>query len=144
MRWHRRLPSVIRWDEPDCPCGTPTRWKEHAESGSWLADAIGASEDNIIFGAGDLYVTIYGGRTRMIGTLLGRGLTFEQARAELKGVTLESVAITTCAAAAVRKKIERGELAERDFPLLLHCDDLINHGAQVNIPWDRFEEEYFG
>ena len=76
-----------------------------------LLKHIGASEDNIIFGAGDLYVTIYGGRTRMIGTLLGRGLTFEQARAELKGVTLESVAITTCAAAAVRKKIERGELA---------------------------------
>ena len=22
MRWRRRLPSVIRWDEPDCPCGT--------------------------------------------------------------------------------------------------------------------------
>ena len=109
-----------------------------------LLKHIGTSEDNIIFGAGDLYVTIYGGRTRMIGTLLGRGLTFEQARAELKGVTLESVAITTCAAAAVRKKIERGELAERDFPLLLHCDDLINHGAQVNIPWERFEEEYFG
>ena len=103
---------------------------------------IGASDDNIIFGAGDLYVTIYGGRTRRIGTLLGRGLTFEQARAELQGVTLESVAITTCAAAAVRRGIERGELAAGDFPLLLHCDDLINHGGKVQIPWEQFEEEY--
>ena len=81
--------------------------------------------------------------TVILGGDLSWGLTFEEARAELHGVTLESVAITTCAAAAVRKKIERGELAEREFPLLLHCDDLINHGAQLNIPWERFEEEYF-
>lgn len=29
--------------------------------------------DNLMLGAGDLYVTVYGGRTRLIGILLGRG-----------------------------------------------------------------------
>lgn len=99
-------------------------------------------DDNIIFGAGDLYVTVYGGRTRMIGTLLGRGMSFEEAKAELKGVTLESLVIATRAATAIRKKIELGELNAKDFPLLLHCDDIINHGAAVNIPWQAFEEDY--
>ncbi len=103
---------------------------------------IGVHDDNIIFGAGDLYVTIYGGRTRMIGTLLGRGMKFEEAKAVLNGVTLESLVIATRAAAAIRRKIELGELQAKDFPLLLHCDDIINNGAQVNIPWQQFEEDY--
>lgn len=103
---------------------------------------INVSDDNIIFGAGDLYVTVYGGRTRMIGTLLGRGLSFAEATAQLKGVTLESLVIATRAAAAIRRKIELGELDAKDFPLLLHCDDIINHDVPVNIPWQAFEEDY--
>lgn len=43
-------------------------------------------------GAGDLYVTIFGGRTRRLGTLLGRGIPFTEAQKILKGVTLEAVA----------------------------------------------------
>ena len=103
---------------------------------------LGVDDDNIIFGAGDLYVTIYGGRTRMIGTLLGRGMKFEEAKAALNGVTLESLVIATRAAAAIRRKIELGVLQAKDFPLLLHCDDIINNGVEVNIPWQQFEEDY--
>lgn len=107
-----------------------------------LLKHLNVHDDNIIFGAGDLYVTVYGGRTRLIGTLLGRGMSFEEAKAALKGVTLESLVIATRAATAIRKKIELGELNAKDFPLLLHCDDIINHGAAVNIPWIEFEEDY--
>jgi glycerol-3-phosphate dehydrogenase (NAD(P)+) len=42
------------------------------------------SLDNLVVGAGDLYVTVYGGRTRLVGILLGRGLSIDEARAELK------------------------------------------------------------
>ncbi|MBQ7519648.1 MAG: glycerol-3-phosphate dehydrogenase, partial [Clostridia bacterium] len=56
---------------------------------------MGARKDSLMLGIGDLYVTVYGGRTRMIGTLLGRGMNIDQALAELKGVTLESVVIAT-------------------------------------------------
>ena len=107
-----------------------------------LLKHVGVHDDNIIFGAGDLYVTVYGGRTRMIGTLLGRGMSFAEAKAALNGVTLESLVIATRAAEAVREKIRRGELLAKDFPLLLHCDDMINHGAKAeDIPWKAFEEE---
>ena len=34
-----------------------------------LLTLVGGGEENIIYGAGDLYVTIFGGRTRKIGTL---------------------------------------------------------------------------
>jgi glycerol-3-phosphate dehydrogenase (NAD(P)+) len=99
----------------------------------------GGRDDNIIFGAGDLYVTIFGGRSRLMGTLLGRGLSFEKAKEELKGITLESVVIAKRTAAAIKKKIAKNNAKAEDFPLLLHIDDIITNGAPVNIPWEKFE-----
>lgn len=103
-----------------------------------LLDLIGGGPENIVHGGGDLYVTVFGGRTRKIGTLLGRGLTFDQAIEELAGVTLESIVIATRTARAVRKLAERGVVSIDEFPLLMHVDDIINNGAEVEIPWDAF------
>lgn len=106
-----------------------------------LLEIIGGRQENLIHGVGDLYVTVFGGRTRKIGTLLGRGLTFEEAMNELKGVTLESIVITTRTARAAKKLAERNVIALEDFPLLMHIDSLINEGAEVDIPWDAFTWE---
>ncbi len=100
---------------------------------------LGGRDENIVYGAGDLYVTVFGGRTRLIGTLLGRGLSMVEAEKELHGVTLESLVIATRAARAVRNLIERGALRKEDFPLLNHIDRIINFNEPVNIPWDAFE-----
>lgn len=106
-----------------------------------LLKLVGGCDDNIVYGAGDLYVTVFGGRTRKIGILLGRGLSFEEAMAELEGVTLESVVIAKRTAAAIRALIERGKAQAGDFPLLLHIDDILCRGAEADIPWERFETE---
>ena len=103
-----------------------------------LLELMGGREENMIFGAGDLYVTIFGGRTRKIGTLLGMGLSFEEAMRELEGITLESIVITTRMANAVRKLEARGILSGADYPLLMHVDEIIQQGKPVDIPWDRF------
>ncbi len=100
-----------------------------------LANCQGGAE-MILYSAGDLYVTVFGGRTRRIGTLLGRGLCYEEARALLAGVTLESVAITKLVIEALMRQ---GEALSR-YPLLCHIYDMIEHGVTVNIPWERFEE----
>lgn len=107
-----------------------------------LLEICGGRPENIVFGGGDLYVTIFGGRTRKIGTLLGKGLRFDEAMAELQGVTLESIVIATRTARAVRRLAERGEVSMQDFPLLMHVDELINRDGTVCIPWDRFTGEY--
>lgn len=101
----------------------------------------GGGDDAIVWGAGDLYVTVFGGRTRRIGVLLGRGLTFEEAMKELEGVTLESVVIARRTAEALRARIRSGAARAEDFPLLLHIDDIISNGARVDIPWEKFETE---
>lgn len=108
-----------------------------------LLDLVGGGEENIIYGTGDLYVTIFGGRTRKIGTLLGQGLSFEKAITELEGVTLESIVIATRTARWVRRLAERGRVKLKDFPLLMHVDDIITNGAAVAIPWAAFETEKY-
>lgn len=97
--------------------------------------------DNLVLGAGDLYVTVYGGRTRLVGILLGRGLDIDQARAELQGVTLESLVVAERVAKAIKLKIEKGLLKKEDFPLLLHIDEIITQKKPVNIPWESFTFE---
>ena len=94
--------------------------------------------NNLCVGVGDLYVTVYGGRTRLVGILLGRGLSISEAKAELKGVTLESLVVAERVARAVRKAIARGTLEAENFPLLLHIDDIISRSEAVNIPWEDF------
>ena len=108
-----------------------------------LIALVGGQDDNIVYGAGDLYVTIYGGRTRRIGTLLGRGLSFDEAMAQLKGVTLESIVIAARAATAVQTLIARGVLRADDFPLLNHINEIITQGKPVDIPWAAFTTESF-
>ena len=94
--------------------------------------------DNLCVGVGDLYVTVYGGRTRMIGILLGRGLDIDEAKAELDGVTLESLVISERVARVVKLNIEKGILKKEEFPLLLHIDEILTEKKAVNIPWDSF------
>ena len=74
--------------------------------------------------------------------LLGRGLSIEEAKAELNGVTLESLVVAERVARAVRKADSLGKLCKADFPLLCHVDDIITKGAAVNIPWEAFTFEY--
>ena len=92
-------------------------------------------------GAGDLYVTVYGGRTRLVGILLGEGLTIDEALERLQGVTLESLVISKRVYAALRRRFAEEEIAAR-FPLLAHVSKLIA-GEQAPIPWDAFTSEKF-
>ena len=76
---------------------------------------LGGDDESVVYAAGDLYVTIFGGRTRKLGTLLGRGLPFARAMEELAGITLESVAITTAAARVLRRRAARGKAGPERF-----------------------------
>ena len=106
-----------------------------------LLALFGYADENIVHGAGDLYVTVFGGRTRKIGSLLGMGHDFDSAMQELSGVTLESVVIASRTGEAVRTLIDAGKADGKDYPLLLHVYDVITSGATVDIPWSDFETE---
>ena len=62
----------------------------------------------------------------------------DEAKAELKGVTLESLVVAVRVARAVRARAERGEIDLKDFPLLMHVDEILTQHAPVDIPWEDF------
>ena len=104
-----------------------------------LLDFQGAlTLNNLCVGVGDLYVTVYGGRTRLVGILLGKGLNIDEAKAQLKGVTLESLVVAERVARAIKMNIAKGKLKAENFPLLLHIDEIISGRKPVNIPWEKF------
>lgn len=94
--------------------------------------------DNLCVGLGDLYVTVYGGRTRLAGILLGKGLNIDETKEELNGVTLESLVVAERVARVVKYNIAKGILDKKDFPLLCHIDEIICDKKEVNIPWESF------
>lgn len=104
-----------------------------------LLALYGYCDSNLDYGAGDLYVTVFGGRTRKIGTLLGLGHNLEYALNELSGITLESVVIAERISKAILTCIELGKANEKDYPLLLHIYDIISKDAPVDIPWKKLD-----
>lgn len=89
-------------------------------------------------GIGDCFVTSMGGRNVKCGRLVGAGLTFSQARAQMPGVTLEGAAAIKVIGEAMVKLTERGVVAPERFPLLRHLYEVVGLDQQVNVPWDTF------
>ncbi len=103
-----------------------------------LLRLAGGGTDMIMFAAGDLDVTVAAGHSRTVGLLLGKGYRIEEALAQLKGQTLKAVVIATRTARAVKALARRGIVSEDDFPLLMHVNELLNEGKELNIPWGKF------
>ena len=46
---------------------------------------VGGKDENIMFAAGDLNVTVAAGRSRTVGLMLGQGYTIEETLKKLEG-----------------------------------------------------------
>ena len=103
-----------------------------------LVKMQGGTPDSFYVGVGDLYVTVYGGRTRKVGILLGEGLSIDEALERLQGVTLESLVVAARVARALKAKAARGLIRLEDFPLLMHVDEIVTDRRPVNLPWEKF------
>ncbi len=89
-------------------------------------------------GVGDMYVTSTGGRNVRVGRLLGAGVGFEEASAQLGHPTLEGAAAIREIGGALAKLGERGILDPEEFPLLRHLYDVIELERPVDMPWSSF------
>lgn len=103
-----------------------------------LLEMQGASRNCENIGIGDLYVTVYGGRTRKIGILLGEGKTYEEALEILSGVTLESLVVSRRVYAAMARKAELGQADLSKFPMLCHAAAVLDDGKDAELPWEDF------
>ncbi len=136
----------IRWhgeDEPqhyNSQAGTFTQAVRETHA---LMQMQGGTFESECIGLGDLYVTIFSGRTRRCGVLMGKGLNYDQVTEALAGITLESLVITRVMGNAIRRKAELGLVDLRDFPLLMHIADILDKGkADADLPWEKFTYEH--
>ena len=104
----------------------------------YLLEMQGATRDCENIGIGDLYVTVYGGRTRKIGILLGEGKTYQEAVDILAGVTLESLVVARRVYAAMARKAELGQADLSMFPMLCHASAVLDGGKDAELPWESF------
>ena len=140
-------PQHIRWhgeDEPqhyNSQAGTFTQAVRETHA---LMQLQGGTFDSEAIGLGDLYVTIFSGRTRRCGVLMGKGLNYDEVTEALAGITLESLVITPVMGIAVKKKAELGLVDLKDFPLLMHIVEILDKGmADADLPWESFTFENF-
>ena len=105
-----------------------------------LIQLLGGSQNDLVVlaGAGDLYVTVFGGRTARLGRLLGKGTRYSEARQILAGETLESVEIIATVCRALPLLEARGLAKVDDFPLIRSLNTIIQQETDPELPWDLF------
>lgn len=107
------------------------------EMGGWLRILGGDAQAVIgLPGTGDLFVTVFGGRTVRLGSLIGSGLVYEQAIEQMADETLECVEIIQRVGRAMPKLESRGILSTDDFPLMTYLHQVISADRYVEIPWE--------
>lgn len=96
---------------------------------------LGGNPDKVtsLPGVGDQYVTCAGGRTVRLGRLLGKGLTYKQARAEMAGETLESAYVVAQFARALPLLQSQGLIGRQELPLLRLLCRVIADDAPADI-----------
>jgi glycerol-3-phosphate dehydrogenase (NAD(P)+) len=90
-------------------------------------------------GTGDYYVTCQRGRSRRLGTLLGKGMKYSAAIAEMEGETLEAALAVEQLAVALPAMQKKGMIDEKDFPMMRMLIDVIVRDKPV----DMHLSEYF-
>lgn len=89
-------------------------------------------------GAGDQYVTAMGGRTLRLGTLIGRGYRYSEAREMMAGETLETVAIIESMSHVYPRLRRQGLLRDDELPLMETLIAAITTDEVVSLPWERY------
>lgn len=89
-------------------------------------------------GAGDLYVTCQGGRSSLLGKLLGEGKSYKEAVKIMDGETLEASLMVMQMAKALPLMEAKGILTSRQMPFMQMLIDIIVNDKPVKFLLDQF------
>ena len=85
-------------------------------------------------GLGDLYVSSGGGRNAKMGSYIGEGLTFSEAKkTKMQNVTIEGADL----AFEIEKKINE-DFDEKKLPLMLAMINAIAKNKKLELNWELF------
>ena len=85
-------------------------------------------------GLGDLYVSSGGGRNAKMGSYIGQGLTFSEAKkTKMEKVTVEGADL----AIEIAQKVKQ-EFNEKKLPLMIGMINAIVENKKLELNWDSF------
>jgi glycerol-3-phosphate dehydrogenase (NAD(P)+) len=105
-----------------------------------MVRALGGNLETVcgLAGAGDLFVTCQGGRNGRMGRLLGRGLTYREAKAaHMPDDTVEGAELALAVGPTLDEWCARGRLDADTVPLSRALIDAICHDHPFEIPWPQ-------
>lgn len=108
-----------------------------------LSMALGGRPESVwgMPGVGDLYVTCQAGRNSRLGHALGRGLTYDEAKAgPLKDETVEGAELGIAVSASLRNMVASGRIAAGEIPLALALLDTLTEGKRFEPPWQQLHQ----
>jgi glycerol-3-phosphate dehydrogenase (NAD(P)+) len=103
-----------------------------------LVRALGGRVETVLglAGAGDLFVTCQGGRNGRMGRLLGRGLTYREAKSKhMPDETVEGADLALAVGPTLSDWWAKGRLDPETVPLSRALIDAICHDHPFAIPW---------
>ena len=90
-------------------------------------------------GAGDLYVTCQSGRNGRMGSWLGKGLKFSEAKSRhMPNDTVEGAELAKALAPVLRHLMTERKLQREKLPLLELALGVVCEDALAEIPWHKF------
>jgi glycerol-3-phosphate dehydrogenase (NAD(P)+) len=105
-----------------------------------LVEYMGGRRESVhdLAGTGDLYVTCQAGRNTRMGRLLGRGLSYREAKAiHMPDDTVEGAELALSVGPIVEGLISDGTLQGPQLPLTRSLIESICRDAHLRIPWDE-------
>jgi glycerol-3-phosphate dehydrogenase (NAD(P)+) len=105
-----------------------------------MVHALGGNLETVcgLAGAGDLFVTCQGGRNGRMGRLLGRGLTYREAKAaHMADDTVEGAELALAVGPTLAEWWANGRLDPDTVPLSRALIDAICHDHPFEIPWPQ-------
>jgi glycerol-3-phosphate dehydrogenase (NAD(P)+) len=105
-----------------------------------LVHALGGRVETVLglAGAGDLFVTCQGGRNGRMGRLMGRGLTYREAKAtHMPHDTVEGAELALAVGPTLTEWWQSGRLDPETIPLSRALIDAICHDHPFEIPWPQ-------
>jgi glycerol-3-phosphate dehydrogenase (NAD(P)+) len=105
-----------------------------------MVRALGGNLETVcgLAGAGDLFVTCQGGRNGRMGRLLGRGLTYREAKAaHMPDDTVEGAELALAVGPTLNEWCASGRLDADTVPLSRALIDAICHDHPFEIPWPQ-------
>jgi glycerol-3-phosphate dehydrogenase (NAD(P)+) len=111
---------------------------------TYFVNFFGGHPDSVLglAGAGDLYVTCQAGRNGRMGSLLGKGLRYKEAKSNhMPNDTVEGAELALAIGKTLKRWLAGKKIDGNSIPLATKIVEAICDNLPLQIPWNLFYQD---